>query len=75
MNIFQNYLQEDTGPHRSPGNQFHLIDTFAQTYDHIITLIMEEKNSDSIEEDFKFRLWIFFIFPSSPQLIVSFEQA
>ena len=48
------YLQEDTGPHRSPGNQFHLIDTFVQTYDHIITLILEEKNSDSIEEDLNF---------------------
>ena len=35
--------QATHGPHRSPGKHFQTINTFAQSYDNIQTLIKKEK--------------------------------
>ena len=36
------WKQMDHGPHRSPGKPARSINTFAQSYDHIITLFGEQ---------------------------------
>ena len=40
--------QEAHGPHRSPENQFKSINTFAQSYDYIVTLIWRRKKDDHL---------------------------
>ena len=37
------YIQEQKGPIAHMGNQFKSINTFTQSYDYIITLIMKGK--------------------------------